>query len=221
MKAFFADISASNAYSSLTTASYKETYQSIDKNDTILGTKDYAFALSKSDDVYYLYENSSFTGDQIVDNVVKQEHLIRFDGQEYKESTKKVTDKDSVTTVVMSEDDARLAVQDKVYYESNGYNTGGLYFGDIFMINSNVFPNEAFVINDDKTTMSFIYKYAKQFTNSSNESDYLDSDQNTCMNKNGLIIKATEKVRIESSGLGGINVAEATYNGVISQKTSI
>jgi outer membrane lipoprotein-sorting protein len=212
MKTFFDGISASKAYNAISTVSVTVVYKSYDGNGDLVGTKNGGYEFSKGDE-YYLHKKYIYTGDQVVDDVTSSEYLggQASDGLYYEWN---ITNGDttSMTKTSILNGNIQTAIQELVYINTGTYNTGGLYYGDIFMVNSNTFPNDAFVIDDEKETMSFVYKYAKKFTNESDQEDYIQIDENTCMDKNGLVQYSYEEVSFALSKELGHSEMVMTYN---------
>lgn len=212
MKAFFDGISASTAYSFITSASVKTIYRSYDGDGNLSGTITGSYEFSKGE-AYYLHKKYAYTGNEISDGIKYYEYLAKYDAdsKSYYEQAK-TNDGGASSPQVILEGTLATSIQELVYINTGSYNTGGLYYGDVFMINSNNFPNDAFVISEDKKTMSFVYKYAKAFTNSSSQSDYIQIDENTAINNLGMVLYSYEEISFSKSKELGHNEETVRYN---------
>lgn len=214
MKTFFDGISASSAFSSIDSAKVTIEYKSYDGEGTLLGDKNGGYEFYKANDDYYLHEKYAYTGDQIVDGVETYEYLATMSSTDNLFYIWELTNGDTASIKKTSTlaGNIQTLIQEKVYINTGSYNTGGLYYGDIFMVNSNIFPNDAFVIDNDEKTMSFVYKYAKEFTNESDQKDYIQIDENTCMNDKGLVLYSKEEISFANSKEKGTSDMKMSYN---------
>lgn len=220
MKAFFDGITAAKAYAYINTVSVTVEYKSYNGNGELVGTKSGGYEFSKGEK-YYFHKKYSYTGDQIASGVTSSEYLGAMSSSDniYYEWNIVNGDESKMTKVSTGEGNIQTAIQEAVYINTGTYNTGGLYYGDIFMVNSNTFPNEAFVIDNEKNTMSFVYKYAKKFINESEAEDYIQVDENTCMDKNGLVLYSHEEISFANSKEKGDSDMVMTYNEPIEEVT--
>lgn len=221
MKAFFGQMNAEDAFSYCQNAQVDEKYHAYNGENVETGSKIGSYQLSHEDNVYYLHKCYEFTGSFVENGVTKTETLLTGKAGSYKTWT---LNNDDITTLkkeTTSDGDALSAVRDEVYYDTGNYKTGPLYYGDIFMINSNVFPNEAFVISSDGLTITFDYLYAREGSNDSGNKDTIIAEEKTSMNKKGLVTSAYERVTIKSSGDTGKEWFTPTYNEKFDKLTSI
>lgn len=208
VKDFLTGMSGKNAFASISNGHYIETYQSI-VNDDILGMKKKDIYFDYSNDTYYYYQKMTYEGNQIQKGIEHAQALMCLVGEEYHIYTKYGSD--ATSDIVISKEDAKKGITNLIYIQENNYDKGGLYYGDIFKINSNQFPNEFFYIKDDN--LYFDEKYVNyEKKGDSEELEEIQITQKIGINRNGLLVESYEKVQIASSGEGGINILTPEYD---------
>lgn len=208
MKDFLTGLSGKKAFASISNGHYTEVYQSI-VNDDVLGMKKKDIYFDYSNDIYYYYQKMTYEGDQIQNGIEYSQALMCLVGEEYHIYTKYGSD--ATSDIVIPMEDAKKGITNLIYIQENNYDMGGLYYGDIFAINSTQFPNRCFYIKDDNLYFEEKYlNYEKK--DDSDELEEIRITQKIGINRNGLLVESYEKVQIKSSGEGGINTLTPEYD---------
>ncbi len=217
MKDFLNGLSGENAFNSISSGHYSEVYQSI-INDDILGTKKKEIYFSYNDNNYYYYQLMTYDGDQIKNNIEKSQALMCLIGEEYHILTR--YGNQEINDIIITHDEAKNGITNLIYTSENNYDAGGLYYGDIFKIFSTQFPNESFYVENDKLYFDEKYLNFKK-VKGSDKIETIQITQKIGINKQGLLTEAYEKVQIESSSEGGINILTPEYNVTFDKKYSL
>ena len=197
MNDFLNGLSGKKAFESISSGHYSEVYQSI-INDETLGTKKKEIYFSYKDNNYYYYQLMTYDEYHI---------FTRYGDQE-------------INDITITDEEAKNGITNLIYIHENNYDGGGLYYGDIFKIYSTQFPNESFYIENDK--LYFDEKYLNfEKVNDSDKIETIQITQKIGINKQGLLTEAYEKVQIESSGEGGINILTPEYDVTFDKKYSL
>lgn len=222
VKDFLTGLSGPKAYASVSHLSVAETYRSLDSAKAELGKMVISYEMDKSNaSSLYWHRINLYSGDQIVNNIVKAEYLLLSQADGYHTYILANDNKASLQDIPISDDKASSLVRDVIYTPQESYDSGGLYYGDIFKVNTSQFPNDAFALNEAKTTLTFQYSYENSVTTDSGGKETLDSDQTITINNKGLLTSSYELLRVVSSGKAGENILTPDYAKDVNKLTSL
>lgn len=220
VKAFLTGLSGSKAYDSLSRVKVEETYRSLDSLNQELGRMSISFEMDKSDaNSLYWHRINLYTGDQVVSGVTKAEYLLKkVDGYYH---TYIRNNAEAIQDLTISVDKASSLIRDVIYTPQESYDSGGLYYGDIFKVNTGKFPQDCFSLNAEKSELTFACSYENNLKTDSGGDEKLDSDQKISINAKGLLTSSYELLRVVSSGKAGENILKPTYEGSFPLLTSL
>jgi hypothetical protein len=220
VKAFLTGLSGKNAYASVTSVSVLESYRSLDKDNNELGKMSIAFEMDKSDESsFYWHRINHYEGDQIVNGVTRAEYLLKNVDGSYHTYLK--DNDEAVQDLTIADEKAASLIRDIIYTPQESYDSGGLYYGDIFKVNTSQFPNDCFTLDAEKKELTFLCSYENTLKKDDGGEEKLDSDQKITINDRGLLTSSYELLRIVSSGKAGENILTPNYQPSISPITSL
>ncbi len=222
VKAFLTGLSGSEAYAAVSTVAITEIYRSLNGTDQELGRLTSTYEIDKSDaENLYWHRINLYEGDQISGGIVKAEYLLCLSDGSYHSYVVTHGEEEKRQDIALSEDKAFELVRDVIYTPQESYDAGGLYYGDIFKINVNIFPQDAFILSPDGSALTFACDYETSMTNDSGAADLLLISQDIAINQRGLIISSSELIRVNSSKEAGENTLTPVYGADIERLASI
>jgi|GEM_PF-4603598 hypothetical protein len=222
VKSFLTGMSGPAAYEAIDAVSVAETYRSLDGQDHELGKLTSVYEMSKEDaSNLYWHRLNTYSGDQIANGITEAEYLLKKVNGTYHTYINTTATEVTKQDLAVTDDKASSLVTEIIYTDQESYDSGGLYYGDIFKINASQFPNEAFALSSDGSQLTFDYKYETTLNKDSGGTDLLLSTQDIIINAKGLIVSSYELLRINSSGEAGENILTPTYDPTITRLDSI
>ena len=138
-------LDAQKAFEALSGASYTTSITHANKAGEVLGSAEHLVGFDKSDpENLYLRMEQRFTGTQVADGVT--ENLVQLQRDEagryqYTSTVNGLTERREVDEAF-----AYDLVASLVYTDNGAYDEGGLYYGDLFMLNIYRYPPESFSV---------------------------------------------------------------------------
>jgi hypothetical protein len=220
VKAFLTGLSGSKAYDSLSRVKVEETYRSLDLLNQELGRMSISFEMDKSDATsFYWHRINLYSGDQIVNGITKAEYLLKKVEGSYHTYIK--TNDAQPSDLVISDDKASSLIRDIIYTPQESYDSGGLYYGDTFKVNTGSFPQDCFTLDAEKSVLTFACSYENTLKTDAGADEKLDSDQKISINAQGLLTASYELLRVVSSGKAGENILTPNYQVELTPVTSL
>jgi hypothetical protein len=221
VKDFLTGLSGSKAYAATESVAVEETYRSLNGKDEELGKLASTYEMDRKD-TYYWHRINLYTGDQVTNGVTKAEYLLLKKDDGYHTYTKTNDDVSTLQDISITEEKASSLIQGLIYTNvDSSYDDGGLYYGDIFKIQTNQFEQSAFSLNAEKTLLTFDYKYVAAYPRSDGSKDELYTTQKITINQTGLIVSSYELLRIGSTENAGENIVAPSYNPAVTRLTAI
>jgi hypothetical protein len=219
---FLTGMDAKKSYSSVSKGSSIETYCVYSKDDpndnsnrVLEGTISTSYEFDKTDSSsFYWHQIKTFSGNQISGGVKKTEALLVKEETSYSLYSYDNNDVSTLEKEAINDDKAALLIERIFYIDEESYYKGGLYYGDIFKINTNNFPSDAFTLSDDQKSCIFSYKYIQDY--GSND-DKLLLDQTISINKMGLIENSFQNARKKSTYDSFEEKSALTYDKVFTK----
>lgn len=182
-------LTAQKAFDKIADCAYTATLTLIDKSGNTLGTQETTVSFDVSDKQNLSLDmRQTFSGRYVTNGITEQNVTLRKQEGGYIYSV--TTNVESQNKLQSVDNDFAVDLLTALVYSDNGaYNSGGLYYGDVFMLKIYKYPPESFYVDEDSDLCVFDEKM--RILRDDMGDVYLY--QTTKINRDGLLMYDYEK----------------------------